>query len=254
MATKLHESPVYGPVMSRRLGRSLGINLSPADGKICNFDCIYCECGLNAERIPHTRFPPVEDVLAQLELRLKDLVATGTLPDALTFAGNGEPTLHPAFSEIVSRVIKLRNEILPRALICVLTNAMEIDRPDIRHALLSIDVPMLKLDAATSEMLKVVNRPQCPVNLVTLVERMRSFWGKAVIQTLFFDGPGFSNYKGEALNAWLGAVSRIRPRHVVLYTLARETPLSDLRPAPGEALLGIAAALKARGIEADCYL
>ena len=146
MSTVIYPSPIFGPVHSRRLGVSLGINLLPADGKVCSFDCIYCECGLNAERRPKGKMPTREEVRAALEARLQQMAAEGPRPDVLTFAGNGEPTLHPDFRDIIEDARALRNRYCPEARISVLSNATRILRPDVFAALCCVDNNILKLD------------------------------------------------------------------------------------------------------------
>lgn len=157
MATALHQSPIYGPVHSRRIGISLGINLMPADGKACTFDCIYCECGFNAERKPHLPRPTREQVRETLKHKLMGMQQEGTAPDVLTFAGNGEPTSHPQFAEIIDDTIALRDKYFPQAKVSVLSNATFAHRPEVHQALMRVDNNILKLDTCCDEYIKMVN-------------------------------------------------------------------------------------------------
>ena len=159
MSTVIYPSPIFGPIHSRRLGVSLGINLLPPDGKVCTFDCIYCECGFNADHRPKSKLPTHAEVIAALEKRLQDMKANGPSPDVLTFAGNGEPTSHPEFAAIMRDVIRLRNEYFPEAKVSVLSNSTFIHRPGVRDALMSVDNNILKLDTIDPIYINKVDRP-----------------------------------------------------------------------------------------------
>lgn len=253
MSTVIYPSPIFGPVHSRRLGISLGINLMPADGKICTFDCIYCECGFNADHKPKLRRPSREEVAAALENKLKDMKAEGLPPDVLTFAGNGEPTAHPQFDGIISATIRLRDEYCPEAKVSVLSNATLAMRPDIHNALERVDNNILKLDTVNPDYIKTVNRPGNPdYDVREIIETIKSFDGKAIVQTMFMrgsiDGKNVDNTGEEYVAPWLEAVKYIRPRQVMIYTIDRETPDHDLLKANRETLDGIRDRVIATGI------
>ena len=253
MSTILFPSPVFGPVHSRRLGVSLGVNLLPEDGKLCNFDCIYCECGLNKPHRPHERMPSREDVAQTLETRLKAMAAQGRLPDHITFAGNGEPTLHPAFADIVDDVAALRAAYAPNALITVLTNATRLADDTVRAALEKVDQALLKLDTVDAEYVAFVNRPQTRLVPDELVERIRSLGDKALVQTMFltgtWEGRDVDNTSERYVAPWLAALERIRPKLVTIYTVARATPSDTLQKAAPQVLDAIAERVRSLGLE-----
>jgi len=182
MPTVIFPSPIFGPVHSRRLGVSLGINLLPSDGKVCSFDCIYCECGVNAERRPNQPLPTREEVRTELEKKLKDMQANGPSPDVLTFAGNGEPTAHPHFPEIIDDTIELRNRYFPKAKVSVLSNSTFINRPKVFEALMKVDNNILKLDTVSVDYIKMVDRPNGNYDLDAIIDRLKAFKGHVIIQ------------------------------------------------------------------------
>lgn len=236
MGTIIYPSPIFGPVHSRRLGISLGINLMPADGKICTFDCIYCECGFNKDFVPKTERPTKEMVAACLEKKLQEMKAEGALPNVLTFAGNGEPTAHPDFPGIIDEALRLRNIYCPQAKVSVLSNATRIQKPEVRNALMRIENNIQKLDTVDDEYIKRLDRPVNPAyNVNEIVENLKQFKGKVIIQTMFLkgkvDGNDYDN-TGEAYVApWLDAVKEIAPQEVMIYTIDRETPAKGLEKA-----------------------
>ena len=242
MSTVIYPSPIFGPVRSRRLGVSLGVNLMPADGKVCTFDCVYCECGFNADRRPTLPRPTREQVAAALEEKLQEMESNGELPDVITFAGNGEPTAHPHFSEIVDDTLQLRSLYCPRAKVSVLSNSTFIHRPEIRAALMKIDNNILKLDTIDPEYITTVDRPtQKAYNVEKIIEHMKEFQGHIIIQTMFMQGTlsnGFSvdNTKEEYVGPWLEAIRKIAPQEVMIYTIDRETPDHNLQKASRETL------------------
>lgn len=254
MSTVIYPSPVFGPVKSRRLGISLGINLLPPDGKICTFDCIYCECGFNAERRTKTPLPTREEVYTALEAKLQEMSRENTLPDVLTFAGNGEPTVHPQFSEIIDDTIALRERYCPQAKVSVLTNATLITRPKVFEALLKVDNNILKLDTADTGYINRVDRPTGNYDLEAIIEKMTAFNGKAIIQTMFLkgevDGNNVDNTGDDLVMPWIETVCKIVPREVMIYTIDRETPAKGLEKATREELDRILELLKAKGIKA----
>jgi wyosine [tRNA(Phe)-imidazoG37] synthetase (radical SAM superfamily) len=252
MSTVIYPSPIFGPVHSRRLGISLGINLLPEDGKCCSFDCIYCECGLNAERRPKRPLPSREEVREALERQLKKMHDEGVHPDVLTFAGNGEPTLNPKFPEIVDDVIVLRNQLCPEAKISVLSNSTQIHRPEIREALLRTDNPIMKLDTVSPDYIRRVDRPQGHYEVERIIGHLAEMSPKVIIQTMFMQEStmmgDFDNTGDEYVGPWLEAVQRIAPRQVMVYTLDRETPVKGLEKASPERLDEIADRVRQLGI------
>lgn len=251
--TVIYPSPIFGPVHSRRLGVSLGINLLPADGKVCTFDCIYCECGFNKDRRPTQPFPTREEVRTALENRLLDMQQNGPTPDVLTFAGNGEPTAHPHFPEIIEDTLALRDKYFPKAKVSVLSNSTFIHRPAVFDALNKVDNNILKLDTVDEAYIHEVDRPTGKYSIASVVEGLKSFKGNCIIQTMFLKG----SYKGMDVNntsdkfvlPWLEAVKEIAPRQVMIYTVDRETPDHDLLKATHEELDRIAVLIKEAGLE-----
>ena len=240
MSTIIYPSPIFGPVHSRRLGISLGINLMPADGKVCSFDCIYCECGFNADHRPTLPIPTRDDVADKLEQTLQRMTAEGQLPDVLTFAGNGEPTGHPHFAEIISDTIRLRNQYCPQAKVCVLSNSTMIHRQKVHDALMLVDDNILKLDTVNSQYIQTVDRPNAHYDVQAIIEHMKAFNGHIIIQTMFMRG----EYKGESVDntsedfvaPWLETIRQIKPQQVMVYTIDRETPAQGLEKASHEQL------------------
>ena len=261
MSTIIYPSPIFGPVHSRRLGISLGINLLPADGKVCSFDCIYCECGFNADHRPKLPMPKREEVARRLEEKLQQMTAEGQLPDVLTFAGNGEPTCHPHFAEIIGDTIALRDKYCPQAKVSVLSNSTMIHRPEVHDALMRVDNNILKLDTIDPLYINKVDRPAGNYDVQTIIERMKAFNGHVIIQTMFMKGSicrgngsteGFEdsvdNTGDEYVEPWLEAVKAIKPQLVMVYTIDRETPALGLQKASRERLDAIRDRVIALGI------
>lgn len=253
MSTVIYPSPIFGPIHSRRLGVSLGINLMPADGKVCTFDCIYCECGFNADHRPTLPRPTREEVAAALEAKLKEMAENGPKPDVLTFAGNGEPTAHLHFAEIIDDTIRLRDKYCPQAKVSVLSNSTMLHHKQVHEALMRVDNNILKLDTVSIEYIKKVDRPQQPnYNVEDIIESLSAFKGHVIIQTMFMkgqaDGVDMSNVKEEYIEPWLKAVERIKPMEVMVYTIDRETPAKGLLKATHEELDGIRDRVTAMGI------
>lgn len=252
--TTLYSSPIFGPIHSRRLGISLGINLLPSDGKCCSFDCIYCECGTNRQRVAHQPMPSRDQVSQALRQRLITMRDEGTPPDVLTFAGNGEPTLHPDFRHIVDDVLALRDEFFPKAKVSVLTNATQIVRPEVFDALSRVDNNILKLDTVNPQYISIVDRPvSTTYDVSKIVEAMQRFGKQCIIQTMFMQGTmgdhDVDNTTDAYVLPWLEAVQNIAPREVMIYTIDRETPISTLRKATHQQLDHIASMVRERGIE-----
>ena len=254
MSTNIYPSPIFGPVHSRRLGSSLGINLMPADGKICTFDCIYCECGFNNDHKTKTPHPAREVVAKALEAKLKEMLRENVHPDVLTFAGNGEPTSHPHFAEIIDDTIRLRNEYCPQAKISVLSNSTFIHRPKIHEALSKVDNNILKLDTISPGYINKVDRPVQPsYDVNRIIAGIKAFNGQAIIQTMFLKGTteggeDVDNTSESFIAPWLEAVKEIAPREVMIYTIDRETPDRFLRKATHEELDAIRDRVVALGI------
>jgi len=262
MSTIIYPSPIFGPVHSRRLGLSLGINLLPADGKVCSFDCIYCECGFNADHRPTQPMPTRDSVAESLEQKLKEMTAEGRLPDVLTFAGNGEPTFHPHFAEIIDDTIRLRDLYCPEAKVSVLSNSTMIHRQQVHDALMRVDNNILKLDTVAPIYINKVDRPNVGFDVEQVIGRMKAFNGHLIIQTMFMRGTITMDERGglisgnevigpkkdnfstvnvdntgeEYVGPWLEAVKGIKPRQVMVYTIDRETPAAGLEKASREQL------------------
>ena len=252
MSTVIYPSPIFGPVHSRRLGISLGINLLPADGKICSFNCIYCECGFNEDHRPTLPFPAREEVASKLEQKLQEMAVNKQLPDVLTFAGNGEPTCHPHFAEIIDDTIRLRNQYCPKAKVCVLSNATYIHRQQVHNALMKVDDNILKLDTIDPLYINKVDRPNGTYDVNQIIKRMKAFNGHIIIQTMFmrgkYNGESIDNTGEEYVGPWLEAVKDIKPQQVMIYTIDRETPAQGLEKASREQLDAIRDRVIAAGI------
>jgi len=248
MSTIIYPSPIFGPVHSRRLGISLGINLLPADGKVCSFDCIYCECGFNEDHRPSLPMPTRQEVARQLEAKLQHMKSAGQLPDVLTFAGNGEPTCHPHFPEIIDDTIVLRDRYCPQAKVSVLSNSTLIHNQRVHDALMKVDNNILKLDTVDLDYIKKVDHPAGNYNIERIVECMKAFRGHIIIQTIFFHGPGVSNLSEHYVGPWLDTVKEIAPSQVMIYTIDRETPTPTLTKATHEELDAIRDRVIAAGI------
>lgn len=253
MSTVIYPSPIFGPIHSRRLGISLGINLMPADGKVCTFDCIYCECGFNKDFRPHLPRPTRKEVATGLENKLQEMKADGIKPDVLTFAGNGEPTCHPNFAEIIDDTIDLRNKYCPEAKVSVLSNSTMAHLDKVHGALMKVDNNILKLDTVDPIYINKVDRPTTNnYDVKKIIETLRSFSGHAIIQTMFLkgkiDGEDVDNTGEEYVAPWLEALGYIRPMEVMIYTIDRETPDHDLLKATHEELDAIRDRVVAMGI------
>ena len=233
----LFDKIVYGPVHSRRLGVSLGINLLSADGKQCTFDCIYCECGLNAERKACLRPPAREEVRTALSEKLLQLKANGISPDSITFSGNGEPTLHKDFAAIIEDTLIIRAQLCPSAKVAVLSNSTMLHKVDVVRALCKIDDNLMKLDAATDELIGIIDQPlQQAFTVRQVIDNLLLFNGKLTIQTMFLKGEHkgvyFDNTCDENVALWMKALKTIHPEKVMIYTISRETPVKTLQKIP----------------------
>ena len=277
MSTVIYPSSIFGPIHSRLVGISLGINLQPADGKVCTFDCIYCECGFNSDHRPTLPRPSRQLVAQKLEEQLQKMVDEGQLPDVLTFAGNGEPTSHPHFAEIIDDTIRLRDQYCPNAKVCVLSNSTMIHRPEVHDALMRVDDNILKLDTVDPTYINKVDRPTGHYDVQQIIEHMKSFHGHIIIQTMFMRGTlnvqsstfnvqsskfnvqsskfkvqsskfNVDNTGEEFVSPWLEVVKQIKPQQVMVYTIDRETPAQGLEKASREQLDAIRDRVIAAGI------
>ncbi|MGV8962093.1 MAG: radical SAM protein [Candidatus Saccharimonadaceae bacterium] len=256
MSTILFSDIVFGPIHSRRMGASLGINLLPYDGKLCNFDCIYCECGFNEDFRTQTKLPIRQNIKEALEDKLKRLRKEDIKLDVITFAGNGEPTLHPEFSGIIDDTILLRNTYFPEAKISVLSNGINAGKDSVFQSLQKIESPVLKLDSAFDATVQLIDRPNSPTYTVANQVKLYSrFNGNFIMQTMFltgsFMGHFIDNTTEQEVSAWLKLVEELKPREVMIYTIDRETPAKDLRKAPLEVLRKIADRVEAFGIKTN---
>ncbi|MDX9728648.1 MAG: radical SAM protein [Bacteroidales bacterium] len=254
MATFLFDSIVFGPVSSRRLGVSLGINLLPVSRKVCSFNCIYCECGWTHDKeAKKEALPSRTEVYEALRKKLSEMKEQGKAPDVITYAGNGEPTLHPDFALIIDDSVALRDEFFPAARISVLSNGSMLRRKSVRDALKKVDMNILKLDSALPDTVRQLNQPHVKTDLSLFEKYVREFDGDFIIQTLFVrgecDGHHVDNTTEEEIAAWLGALGRLRPRQVMIYTIHRDTPLGNsLRKVPVSELNAIARKVNEMGI------
>jgi len=239
---------VFGPILSRRLGSSLGINLLPRDGKMCNFDCIYCECGWNKDGREGSRIlPTATDVEAALRDKLASCKTSGTAVDSITFSGNGEPTINPEFPKIIDLTISLRDEWFPNAKVSVLSNATTLDRKEIRDALKKVDNPILKIDGGSDAIVSQINHPAASYSLEKVIEGMLDFNGDFVLQTMFLRGEGFDLASEDNLKSWMDMVRRLRPREIMVYTLDRQAPQAGLSKYTVEEMRTMVAALTEEG-------
>lgn len=254
MSTILFDKIVFGPVRSRRLGVSLGMNLLPVDGKLCSFNCIYCECGLNEERHTNTRLPTREEVKEALIRKLSAMQAEGIAPDVITFAGNGEPTLHPQFGSIIDDTIATRNRFFPSAKIAVLSNSTLLHKEEVFRALNKIEDNILKLDSVLDERIRQLNAPNSPAfTFDRLLQQLCRFEGNLIIQTMFLkgelDGVCVDNTTEAEIEGWLEALKQIKPKQVMIYTIDRETPVKALKKVSKEELEAIADRARREGFE-----
>jgi len=252
--TFLFDKIIFGPVSSRRLGVSLGINLLPENSKYCNFNCIYCECGWTPDKSSgKASFHSREKIYDALDAKLHEMSKMQTPPDLLTFAGNGEPTLHPDFAAIIDDTILLRNKYFPNAKIAVLSNATRLHIVSVFEALLKVDYNIQKIDAAYENTIARINQPKGNFLLADLVENLKKFRGKVILQTMFLDGvyraENIDNTSDEHILAWLKIVKDVAPSEVMIYTIARDTPVETLRKVSLEKLNQIAARVEELGIK-----
>jgi wyosine [tRNA(Phe)-imidazoG37] synthetase (radical SAM superfamily) len=254
MATFLFDNTIFGPVKSRRLGISLGINLLPNTRKVCNFNCIYCECGWNPEtKIMNEELPSRKLVNELLYAKLTEMQKNGEAPDVITFAGNGEPTMHPKFNDIINDTIKQRNLIFPKARIAVLSNATLIYRSNVFDALLKVDQNILKLDSAIDNTVAFINQPPVGYTVSNIVEGLKKYNGNYILQTMFVKGnynnTSFDNTTPAEIDAWLKVIELTKPSEVMIYTIARDTPAQGLEKISSDILNNIAQKVEALSIK-----
>ena len=245
----LREETVFGPIKSRRLGNSLGINLLPTKGKFCNFDCIYCECGWNKDGLDDKVLPTAAQVRSKLEDKLTELLLDGTPIDSITFSGDGEPTLNPEFPRIIDDTLKLRDAFCPGAKVSVLSNATRVHLPAVLEALKKVDNPIMKIDAPTDELAALINHPAPGYSVARVVEALEKFEGNFILQTMFLRAPGFDSGAPEVVGPWMESVRRLRPREVMVYTIDRPTPASELVPYTQAELQALVAPLVEEGFK-----
>lgn len=224
----MREELVFGPIQSRRLGSSLGINVLPEKGKLCNFDCIYCECGWNKDGRDDTVIPSAQKVHHDLQRKLQELTAQNVTIDSITFSGDGEPTLNPEFPSIIDDTLALRDQYYPQAKVTILSNATRLDRPEVVSALKKVDNPILKIDAPTTPLAQIINRPHPGYSVEKVVENLLQFDGNFVLQTCFLRGQDFDNSEPETVAQWIALVRKVHPREIMAYTIDRPTPATGL--------------------------
>lgn len=254
MVTILFHSTIFGPIHSRRLGTSLGVNLSPNDGKVCSFDCVYCEAGYNSQGAGTTGLPRREDVSRELEMKLKSMIEAGEHLDVITFSGNGEPTLHPQFAEIIDDTIALRDKYFPQVKISVLCNSTRLGDEPVVAALRKVDNNILKLDSAITSTMRLIDQPASPsFTSEGVIEQIAQFSGQCVVQTMFLrgehDGKNIDNTTIEEVEALIRAYKRISPRQVMIYSIDRKTPEQRLEKVLRDELEAIAERIRKEGIE-----
>lgn len=257
MGTFLFDKTIFGPIKSRRFGDSLGINLLPTDYKLCNLDCIYCECGWTLTPNQKVELKSYDEIAEEFENYLIQALKDDTNIDSFTFAGNGEPTVHPDFPKVIDLAISLRNKYYPKANVSVLSNGILINKKEIRDALHKVDLPVLKLDAGTDKTYHLIDRPKTKRTLEYLVKYYKELAGKVVVQTLFltgeYNGEKFDNTTEEEVSAWIKLVQEINPSDVMIYSLERDTPADNLKKIEIEKLQEIADRLVEVGVKASVY-
>ena len=254
--TVLFHSTVFGPIHSRRLGTSLGINLLPDDGKVCTFDCVYCEAGYNSQGTGTTGLPTVDRLEKDLEAKLSDMKQKGETLDVITFSGNGEPTLHPRFAEIVAIVNRLRDRYYPEARTSVLTNSTRIFDQGVAEALRLVDNNILKLDSAIEPSMRLIDNPvERQFTVARLIEALKQFAGQGIIQTMFLrgehNGRHIDNTTPEEVDALIKAYQEIKPAKVMIYSIDRSTPEENLQKVDKDELALIAGKIRRAGIEVE---
>lgn len=253
----LWKSIAYGPVFSRRLGYSLGLNILPAGRKVCNFNCVYCECGLNDPTGKKVPLPTVQEFTRELEERLREMKREGRRIDTLTFAGNGEPTLHPHFKRIIETALRLRDDYYPQAAVAVLSDAATLHHEHVLEALLMVDKPIMKIDAGSEEMFRKIAQPVTNITLAEIVERMTAFDGKLIIQSLFFRGNAggveIDNTTSDEISGMIEHYRNASPELIMVYCIDREPPFPGLEKLPEKELIRIADTIRKAGFDVEHF-
>lgn len=254
MQTVLFHETIFGPIHSRRLGVSLGVNLSPRDGKVCTFNCLYCEAGLNAQGAGSTGLPSREEVRILLEAKLKSMKENGEPLDVITFSGNGEPTVHPDFEGVVADTIALRDEYFPAVKISVLSNSTMLDKESVCRALRLVDNNILKLDSAMTTTIKLIDCPVSPnFTAEKVISQLADFGNQCVVQTMMlrgsYNGQRIDNTTEDEVLALIAAYRQIAPREVMLYSIDRQTPIKELEKVGRDELEQIAERIRQSGIK-----
>ena len=254
MQTVLFHSTIFGPIHSRRLGTSLGVNLSPDDGKICSFDCLYCEAGFNAQGPGTTGLPPRAAVRELLEKKLSEMNSNGERLDVITFSGNGEPTLHPDFEGVIDDTVALRNKYFPDVKISVLSNSTRLAEKGVCDALRKVDNNILKLDSAITHTMRLIDRPNSPeFTSERVIEQLAGFGKDCIVQTMILrgthDGQVIDNTTDAEIDALIEAYKNIKPAEVMLYSLDRKTPEQNLVKVEKDELEQIAEKIRSNGIK-----
>jgi wyosine [tRNA(Phe)-imidazoG37] synthetase (radical SAM superfamily) len=245
MQQVLFHSTIFGPIHSRRLGVSLGVNLSPIDGKVCSFDCLYCEAGYNAQGPGTSGLPARADVARLLSDKLRAMSEACERLDVITFSGNGEPTLHPEFAGIVDDTIAARNRWFPDVKISVLSNSTRLANPQVCEALRRVDNNLLKLDSAITETIRLLDRPQsASFTAEDVIGQIAAFGSQCIVQTMILrgshNGVTVDNTTDAEVEALIEAYRQISPRQVMLYSIDRRTPEELLQKVSREELEQIA--------------
>ncbi len=253
MSTILFDKIVFGPIKSRRLGISLGVNLLPVNAKLCTFDCVYCECGLLSKG-QAGKLPSREDVKTALHQKLSEMKSEGVEPDVITFAGNGEPTLHPDFEKIIDDTIILRNSFFPKAKITVLSNATMLHNSAVLEALNKVDNNIQKLDSAIEKTMQLIDNPlNKNISVEKIISSLKNFNRNFILQTMFLrgsvNGTPIDNTTEEELTAWIKAIKETNPKQIMIYSLDREAPFKTLQKIAREELERIAGKVRGEGFE-----
>jgi wyosine [tRNA(Phe)-imidazoG37] synthetase (radical SAM superfamily) len=257
MNGKLFSEIVFGPIKSRRLGSSLGINLLPTTIKYCTLNCVYCECGwTDADSVPEAGFYKPEVISHELEQKLIYLKNQQVHIDSITFSGNGEPTTHPDFCEIIDRTIAIRDKYIPDSNITVLSNSTMIGDEKIRKALMKIN-NLMKLDAGSEKVFEKINMPKVKISLFEIVENLKKFEGQLIIQSMFvkgiIGGEYIDNTSEEEVQGWLKHIQEIKPKEIMIYSLDRRPPLLALEKIEAEELSVIADKCRMLGFNTQVY-
>ncbi len=256
MATFLFDKIIFGPVKSRRLGVSLGVNLLPTNKKFCNFDCLYCECGWsNNSAVTIENLPSRELCKEELEKKIRSMSEEDIVPDVITFAGNGEPTIHPDFLGIIEDTIEIRDKLCPEARIAVLSNSTTLHKTHVVKALKKVDQSILKLDTAIEETYQFVNRPSSGTTISKIIDQLKNYGDRLILQTLFlkgsYKGVNIDNSSNNELEKLLAAYKKIQPESIMIYTFERDTPLDSLEKISIKKLNEIARKIKQLGIPVE---